>query len=335
MWRPLTRKGRCRRPHEKAPAQRPRPPSKDRRYGKPHASVTGSTYANHSSARSPKPTQEGPARDNLITGPRAGATRSEPSAPASAVVIGRHNEPGSRPASACPAQPPSKAGGASPGGGERHHGVGKADWGTQRDQIGGGAAHHAGPRGTPERHTAGHNQGKRAGARQQRPPDAAEPESPHNTQRTTARDQVPSNPSCCLYGRVRALQRAQRLLATKQAPSGWTSARAECTQPLPGMNSPRPNSRVSAQQRRPAHATPQTQPTAQHIERAHRRTGAKSPRTPHAQHNTQRGHTGEQDQSAPGHRTHNTTHRAGTPVNRSQVARDTAQAKQQTEHAHG
>ena len=37
---------------------------------------------------------------------------------------------------------------------------------------------------------------------------------------------------------------------------------------------------------------------------------------------------------APGHRTCKTTHRAGTPVNRSQVAQDTAHAKQHTEWAH-
>ena len=50
--------------------------------------------------------------------------------------------------------------------------------------------------------------------------------------------------------------------------------------------------------------------------------------------NRQSGHTGEQEPSGPGHRTRNTTHRAGTPVNRSQVARDTAHAKQHTERAH-
>ena len=49
---------------------------------------------------------------------------------------GRHKKPGSRPASACPAQPPSKAGGASPRGGERHHGVGKADRSTESDRTG-------------------------------------------------------------------------------------------------------------------------------------------------------------------------------------------------------
>ena len=52
------------------------------------------------------------------------------------------------------------------------------------------------------------------------------------------------------------------------------------------------------------------------------------------QHNTQSGHTGEQEPSDPGHRTRNTTHRAGTLVNRSQVAQDTAHAKQGTERAH-
>ena len=192
-WRPMTRKGRCRRPHETALVHRPSPPSNDGRSGKPDASVTGSTHANHRSARSPRPTPEGPGRDNPIAGPRTGTTRSEPSAPASAGASGRHKEPGSRPASACPAQPPSKAGGASPRVGERHHGDGKADWSTESDRTGRGAAHHAGPRGTPERHAAGHNQGTRTGAKQRRTPGATNPESAHNTQRTTAHEQVPGN----------------------------------------------------------------------------------------------------------------------------------------------
>ena len=155
--------------------------------------MTGSTHANHRSARSPKPTPEGPARDNPIAEPRTGTTRSDPSAPASAGASGRHKEPGSRPASACPAQPPSKAGGTSPGGWERHHGDGKADRSTDSDRTKQGAAHHAGPRGTPERHAAGHNQGARTGAKQRRPPGATKQESTHNTQRTTAHEQVPGN----------------------------------------------------------------------------------------------------------------------------------------------
>ena len=165
--------------------------------------MTGSTHANHHSARSPRPTLEGPARDNPIAGPQMGTTRSGPSAPVSAGASGRHKEPSSRPASACPAQPPSRAGGASHRVGERHHGVGKADRSTESDRTGRGAAHHAGPRGTPERHAAGHNQGTQTGARQQRPPGAANPESAHNTQRTRARQQVPSNTSRRPDGRVR------------------------------------------------------------------------------------------------------------------------------------
>ena len=78
-------------------------------------SVTRSTNDTHRGARSPSPTPEGPARDNPIAEPRTSTTRSEPSAPASAGAIGRHNEPGSWPACTCPAQPPSKAGGAGPG----------------------------------------------------------------------------------------------------------------------------------------------------------------------------------------------------------------------------
>ena len=44
------------------------------------------------------------------------------------------------------------------------------------------------------------------------------------------------------------------------------------------------------------------------------------------QHNTPSGHTSEQEPNGPGHRTSKTTHQAGTPVNRSRVAQDTAQA---------
>ena len=188
-WRPSTRKGRCRRQHETAPVHQPSPPSKDGRYGKLDASVTGSTHSNHRSARSPRPTPEGPARDNPIAGPRTGTARSEPSAPASLGASGRHNDLSSRPASACPAQLPSKYWGESPGDGERHHGVGKADWSTESDRTGRGAADHAGPRGTPERHAAGHNHGTRTDARQQRLPGAPNPDSAHHNHTTTAKGQ--------------------------------------------------------------------------------------------------------------------------------------------------
>ena len=120
----------------------------------------------------------------------------------------------------------------------------------------------------------------------------------------------------------------------EQPPSGLTSARPEGTQPPPATNSRRPDGRVSALQRRPAQATPHAQPKAQHTGRAHRCTRAKRPRTPYTQHNPPSGRTGEQEPSGPGQRTRNTTHRASTPLKRSEVAQDTAHAKQHTERVH-
>ena len=76
-----------------------------------------------------------------------------------------------------------------------------------------------------------------------------------------------------------------------------------------------------------AHAT-------QHSERTHRFTGAKWPRTPRTQHMAPSEPAGEQEPSGPGHRTRNTTLRARTFVNRSQVAQDTAEATRHTERAH-
>ena len=52
------------------------------------------------------------------------------------------------------------------------------------------------------------------------------------------------------------------------------------------------------------------------------------------QNNTPSGHTGEQDPGGPGHRTRETTHGAGTPVNRSQEAQATAHPTQDTERAY-
>ena len=104
--------------------------------------MTGSTHANHRSAGSPRQTPEGPAKDNPITGPRTGTTQSELSATASAAASGRHKDPGSRSASTCHAQPPSKSGGANLRAGERPHGARKADRSTESDRTGRGTAHH-------------------------------------------------------------------------------------------------------------------------------------------------------------------------------------------------
>ena len=69
-------------------------------------------------------------------------------------------------------------------------------------------------------------------------------------------------------------------------------------------------------------------------ERAHQCRGAKWPGTPQKQHNTPSRHTGEQEPGGPGHRTHNTTHRAGTAVNRSQEAKDTANTQRNAPSEH-
>ena len=165
----------------------------------------------------------------------------------------------------------------------------------------------AGPEGTPKGHAAGHNQGTRTGAKQQRPPGAANPESAHNTQRTTAQEQVPSNTSRRPDGRVRARTvpkpyrlRTAAVRMDECAPGGYP-APAGYEQPLSGWTSERP---------------------------------AAKPRTRNPKHSTQSEHTGDQGPSCPGHRTCNTAHRAGAPVNRSHLAQDTVHTKQHTERAH-
>ena len=73
---------------------------------------------------------------------------------------------------------------------------------------------------------------------------------------------------------------------------------------------------------------------AQSTGRAHRLTGAKWSRTPHTQHKARSEQNSEQEPTGPGHHARSTTHRAGKPVNRSQVAQDTANTTQNTKRAH-
>ena len=191
--------------------------------GKKDATVTGSTHANHHSARSTRPTLQGLARENPIMGPRMGTMQSQPSAPFLARASGRHNEPRPRPASACPAQPPSKAGGASLLGGERYHGVGKANWSSESDETGGGAAHRAGPRGTLERHAAGHIQGTWTQTRSARTT-RNEPQHKNRCQATPAAARMDvcapgSEPSPCWLQNSRCLDqrvRARRVPGTSR-----------------------------------------------------------------------------------------------------------------------
>ena len=149
-WRPPTRKGRCGRPQETAPVHRQSPLSRHGRYGKPDASVTGSTHAKPPQRTQRKTEAGGTQQGQPEGGPRTGTTRSKPSSPASAGASGRHKDPGSRPASLFPAQPPSKAGGDRLRCGGRHYGNGKADRSTS---SGRGAAHQRGAtRHTKEAH---------------------------------------------------------------------------------------------------------------------------------------------------------------------------------------
>ena len=125
--------------------------------------------------------------DNPIARPGKGTTRSEPSALASVGGSSRHNEPGSRQASTCLAQPPSKAAGDSPRGRGRHHGDGKADRSTESDWTGLGAAHQRGAMRHAREASRRPQRGKRTGAKQQRPPGAGKPgkRTEHTTNRGT------------------------------------------------------------------------------------------------------------------------------------------------------
>ena len=69
----------------------------------------------------------------------------------------RHHEPRSRPASTCPAQPPSKTGGAEHPIGEGTTSTGKPTGALRAPGPDEAQRTKAGPRGTLERHTAGHN----------------------------------------------------------------------------------------------------------------------------------------------------------------------------------
>ena len=306
-WRPPTCKGRCWRPHETAPVHRPSPRSNDGRYGKPDASVTGSTHANNHSACSPRPTPEGPSRDNPITGPGTGTTRSEPSAPASAGASGRHNESGSRPASACPAQPPSKAGGTSPRGGERHHGVQKVTGAPRAtDQTRRGAptrGHEARQRGTPPATTKAHgqvpsNNGRWLPQTRRARTTLNEPRHENRCQAPPAAVQMDvckpsSEPSPCRLPNSRCRNgrmRARRPLTLCRLP-----------------NSRRPDGRVRARM----------VPSRCRLRNSRRPDGRVRP-----------------PQRSPEHATHSTTHRASTLVKMSQVAEDTAHATQNVERAH-
>ena len=130
--------------------------------------------------------QQPPDRAGVTSTSRAGG----PLTAVSAEAKGRHNEPVSPPVSTCPAQLPSKSGGAKPLEGE-----GTSESGSPRSapRLGEARRTNAGPGGMPERQAAGHKDGTGPDASKQRPPAAANPDSAQNTHTTTAWDAGPSN----------------------------------------------------------------------------------------------------------------------------------------------
>ena len=165
-----------------------------------------------------------------------GPTRSEPSAPTSGGASGRHNEPGSRPASACPAQPPSKAPGKGKGttasgkstGAPRAPGPDEARRTTR--------GHEARRRGTPPATTKAH--GQVPGNNGRRVPQTRRAHTTRNERRH--RNRCQATPAA-----VRMDECASRGYPAptgyEQPPSEWSSARPEVAPPLSATHSRRPD----------------------------------------------------------------------------------------------
>ena len=149
--------------------------------------------SDHRSAHSPRPTPEGPARDNPIAGPRAGTTRSEPSASATARGQRHTMSPVLRRPPRAPRSHPVMPGAHPPGVKNGTTASGKPTGAPRATGPDEARRTRAEPPGTTGRHAAGDKQGTRTGAKQQRPPGAANPGGVHNRQRTTAQGQVPRN----------------------------------------------------------------------------------------------------------------------------------------------
>ena len=97
-WRPLTGERSCQRPHETAPVHQPSTPPQSRRYGKPEASVTGSTRTTTAAHAAKYRRQREPPGTTLR---RVSEWVRRRARPGPQWALGRHQEPGSRPASTC------------------------------------------------------------------------------------------------------------------------------------------------------------------------------------------------------------------------------------------
>ena len=161
----------------------------------------------------------------------------------------------------------------------------------------------AGPRGTPERHTARHTHSTRTGAKPQRPPGAANPGSVHNTRRTAAREKVPRTAGpprphtapTASGKRAPAARPKGRLVGLGRAPNpGRPTPRQEA--PPPGALVPPPQRAKPARKsravglvtghhaRNPPHAQPVgSGPRPQPERTSGRGLESARPRTPHTQ----------------------------------------------------
>ena len=157
-------KGRYQRPHETAPVHRLSPPSNDGWYGKPDASVTGSTHARPRQRTQPKTEAGGTRQGHHSRRPQTGTTRCAPSAPASAGASGRLKSPVLGRPPRAPRSHPIKLGATGPWVGEGTTATGRPTRGMRATGPDEARRSNAGPRGTPERHPAGHNHGTGSGA---------------------------------------------------------------------------------------------------------------------------------------------------------------------------
>ena len=161
-WRHPPRKGRCRHPHETAPVHRPSPPSNDGPCGKPDASVTGSTHANHRSAQAQDRRRRDPAGTTPSRGPervQRGASpaplpRRGPAAGTMSPVLGRPPR--------APRSHPVKPGAQAPGVGKGTTASGKPTGAPKATGPDEGRrttrGHEARHRGTPPATTKAHGQ---------------------------------------------------------------------------------------------------------------------------------------------------------------------------------
>ena len=233
--------------------------------------------------------------------PRKGTTRCASSALASAAASGRHQEPGSRPASAFLRSRPVNLGPKAPGLEKRHHGVRKSRQKHREppDQTRGGAPLEATRLATevrcrPQpRHT---ERCQETTATRCRKPGRCAHHATNHAKRTGARQhQLPSRWTC---GHP-AANPAFASYRTAAVPMGECAPGSGCS-PCRLLNSCRPDDRVRA---RRVHSPCRLRIGAVRMAECASRGDA-----PHTQHCTPSAYMGEQEPRGRGHPTHNTKH---------------------------